>query len=1056
MTIDLRPWESSLASPTIPPLSAFEPLAASLRLQDLVSLTWKPKCALGLFLFWRAHAAVGLLDDSGFLAHCRDNPLPDPALDRLRREAKESTLKAAWAHGIRTLYAASWLQEKRSLVVHIDPAAQLFDGFDLVWPGARLTIGRRSTGAVPPAATAWYHLPVNREQLPPTEAQLGAIDWLPPKEGEERPGTMVVISPGGAVRTERYQVPKPGRRLTAGQIMPLPDALQAVGLDPAAPPRYSLTLVGRPVNPTVVLSLLVGGIKLFLFLPGEATPGWLKEQPFDEFREADLLGAWTVPAPVASFQIIDGRAVDPAHLTRLQHLGEALVDFNYEQWAVEHALQDADLAIAAGAGTGKTKSMVNRVQFLLHTVDGLRPAEITMITFTREATRVMRERLRKALQARYRLTGQQRYLKWLEELAFIQISTIPSFARRLLQAVGSALGFGQGFRIRNFKRERDQIIEAVINEELQGQSVYLQERLRGPLYKFIEVIQSFWTELENKGLGPAEIANLDWGTTDDSESAHVQALFQKIFTTAEARLQALKERENAIALPDLTRQLHLITDRLDDLERDGVRLKYLFVDEFQDADDTQIRLVAAIRQYLGARVFVVGDVKQSIYRFRGATYTAFEALQDHLKGAGVRLTSLPLQKNYRTSASLLQQLDEIFQVWGAEQWLPYQQTDRLKGVIKEDGELKVLKAAGRAEKVREQTLALIREGWPAIEQANAERRRQGKPPLRMAVLVRTNRQADMVKAWCDAQTDPAFPFCEVQKGGTLFASAAAHDLHCLVRALLHPHEPLEQLNLLATPFSQLSLPWPALLEAKGQKDALLTLLKHNPPHPKWAALVELTRQEPILSVIRQAIDLMDPVQRCYDRELARLQAEKSGVDAAKLEAQAQAVAIRYRLNLERILELAHETFQEEFATLYGLGSWLELQRAVNRDEDEPPLPADAERGRIYCVTVHGSKGDEFHTVIIPFTDKRFRTIRSELLLKEENGLWKAGWLLKVKGKATCKNSYHDGHSDSEEIEALREETRLLYVALTRTERRLWILRYEKGQKNWGWLLREGE
>ncbi|WP_179292711.1 UvrD-helicase domain-containing protein [Bacillus sp. 7884-1] len=55
------------------------------------------------------------------------------------------------------------------------------------------------------------------------------------------------------------------------------------------------------------------------------------------------------------------------------------------------------------------------------------------------------------------------------------------------------------------------------------------------------------------------------------------------------------------------------------------------MDEFQDSDDVQIRLILQMQRALKVTIFVVGDIKQSIYRFRGADHTAFDRLKAELK-----------------------------------------------------------------------------------------------------------------------------------------------------------------------------------------------------------------------------------------------------------------------------------------------------------------------------------------------------------------------------------------------------------------------------------------
>ena len=106
--------------------------------------------------------------------------------------------------------------------------------------------------------------------------------------------------------------------------------------------------------------------------------------------------------------------------------------------------------------------------------------------------------------------------------------------------------------------------------------------------------------------------------------------------------------ENKVALSDIILQLELLAELVG--SRNGI-VDYLFIDEFQDTDDVQIRLVARFKEVFGLKLFVVGDTKQCIYRFRGADDAAFDLLETEidsnitkieLKTAEVLLVSLNL------------------------------------------------------------------------------------------------------------------------------------------------------------------------------------------------------------------------------------------------------------------------------------------------------------------------------------------------------------------------------------------------------------------------------
>lgn len=110
--------------------------------------------------------------------------------------------------------------------------------------------------------------------------------------------------------------------------------------------------------------------------------------------------------------------------------------FNFEQYQVEHANADHNVLVEAGAGTGKTYSMVSRVAFLCnksdHAVTNI-AEEIGMVTFTNDAAMNMKVRLKQMFTNYFILTGDPKYLKFLEDTDRAYISTIHSFALNLLR-----------------------------------------------------------------------------------------------------------------------------------------------------------------------------------------------------------------------------------------------------------------------------------------------------------------------------------------------------------------------------------------------------------------------------------------------------------------------------------------------------------------------------------------------------------------------------------------------------------------------------------------------
>src|SRR5690606_20701765 len=127
----------------------------------------------------------------------------------------------------------------------------------------------------------------------------------------------------------------------------------------------------------------------------------------------------------------------------------------------------------------------------------------------------------------------------------------------------------------------------------------------------------------------------------------------------------------------------LVPAAVEVVRRCGSRLtqspRFVFVDEFQDTDATQLELVLSLKEQLDARLFVVGDVKQGVYRFRGAQGNAFDELLEQCRTRGLPPPSrYSLVRNFRSGPVLLDSLHPHFAAWGREGWLTYDGPDRLR------------------------------------------------------------------------------------------------------------------------------------------------------------------------------------------------------------------------------------------------------------------------------------------------------------------------------------------------------------------------------------------
>ncbi|SHI06003.1 UvrD/REP helicase N-terminal domain-containing protein [Clostridium grantii DSM 8605] len=101
-------------------------------------------------------------------------------------------------------------------------------------------------------------------------------------------------------------------------------------------------------------------------------------------------------------------------------------DFNVEQFKVEHSELDNHIIIKAGAGSGKTKVMIDRVMYLRHFDDDIKLSQIVMITFTNKAAIQIKEKLNARLEAYYKVTRDRRFLDLMDEMTLMKVDTIHS------------------------------------------------------------------------------------------------------------------------------------------------------------------------------------------------------------------------------------------------------------------------------------------------------------------------------------------------------------------------------------------------------------------------------------------------------------------------------------------------------------------------------------------------------------------------------------------------------------------------------------------------------
>ncbi len=266
---------------------------------------------------------------------------------------------------------------------------------------------------------------------------------------------------------------------------------------------------------------------------------------------------------------------------------------------------DGPLLVLAGAGSGKTRVITQKIAFLIDECD-VAPEKITAITFTNKAAKEMKERAAKLAGSR----GEG-----------LNISTFHALGARILRSEARHAGLKPGFSI----------LDASDTMQL------FQEMLRDADKLRIRMIQNRISLWKNAVVGPEEALRI---AEDDLEAGAA-----KVYAEYERTLRAYQ----AVDFDDLIRLPVVLFESHDEVgTRWRSRIWHLLVDEYQDTNRCQYRLMKLLT---GARAnfTAVGDDDQSIYGWRGADIGNLKLLRDEYPA----LKIIKLEQNYRSTTRIL-------------------------------------------------------------------------------------------------------------------------------------------------------------------------------------------------------------------------------------------------------------------------------------------------------------------------------------------------------------------------------------------------------------------
>lgn len=715
-----------------------------------------------------------------------------------------------------------------------------------------------------------------------------------------------------------------------------------------------------------------------------------------------------------------------------------------------------DLAIAAGAGAGKTGVLVERYLYAIQEY-GESPAELLTITFTRKA----------AAEIKRRIVGRLRDEGLHDQARQAQvgpISTIHGYCERLLREYPFDAGLDPRFDIlspnttheliaqcsatilaekdymdkcesdllgmrgiRSYAGRQAETIEAWIVKTIDefrvaGRSPEDLERLA----ESPEAVRNAWSNYLQRCGEESGIALPDGWMVDGVKAGGEPWMRTKAYEEVEAKsaratqgLASLAartwrklieefDRTASLDFSELeTRALKLLQSRPEIIEG---KYKRLLIDEAQDLNPVQYALIRAtpVNQML-----LVGDAQQSIYGFRGAKRDLF---QDYLKTAETR----HLVVNWRSTPLLLGAMKSMFErIWGDEY------TRMRPGVVADSDDPFDTGSGGVPVEIWKANKADVGIASGIHEIVNAD----GVKPSEVTVLIRTaNDLEDIVRSMRSKNLDPVI----LGAGRRYFQRNEIRDLGSALLVAANPFDDLSLLSLMRSPLVGVSVDGcmrSAALAREMGKPVMIALMQSAP--------LDETDAKRWSEMLRWILPLAETADRIPAWEvLSRIMADTQ----ADLRFAMATNASQLIANSRKLLQIAMENREMSAAEF---GEWitnrqsLRISGASALSDAEYAVESD---DRPSIATMHSAKGLEWEVVVVDATQKYWSSKADDLRIDPFSvvlavALREAGVLEKDRKQPRTHAAIAHRNQKSE----IEEVRRLMYVAMTRAKKRLAIV-----------------
>jgi len=576
------------------------------------------------------------------------------------------------------------------------------------------------------------------------------------------------------------------------------------------------------------------------------------------------------------------------------------------------------LLILAGAGSGKTRALTFRIAYLIYEL-GVSPYQILAITFTNKAAQEMKARVRGLLPD----VGEG-----------IWVATFHSTCARILRREAAAAGLSPDFAIYDTSDQR-QVVKDILSE------------LRWEPKKFAPAaFLATISQAKNELIGPDRYAAQAAMRPGDAWAERVA----RVYRMYQRRLA----QNNALDFDDLlTKAVELFEGNEDVLARYQERFRHILVDEYQDTNHAQYRLVKALAAK-HRNLTVVGDDDQSIYAFRGAdTRNILEYERDWPEAKVVKL-----EQNYRSTVTILEAANSLV---GHND---YRKAKRLWTENVEGEPLRYYQATDQRDEAVHVALELARLRGEGVSLGDS------------VVLYRTNAQSRLVE---EALGRMGLPY-QIVGGLRFYDRKEIKDIVAYLRLVVNPADSVSLQRVINEPKRGVGpVTWTKLMELAEREG--ITPVAAMARAGELSGVAARTRQD--LAELALLLDDLHSHREALGPAgalaaiLQRTGYQTALVDERTIEAQGRLD------NLDEFQRLALEHEQE--AGDPSLIAFLE-RVALVADIDSMAEAPD----RVVLMTVHTAKGLEFGNVFVIGLDEGIfphqRSFGSQTELEEERRL----------------------------------------------------------------------